>query len=60
MKLHEWIRSHDGMDVDPSSGVVEASGYGYRNEVLEADREAFERGLENQQTTQRGRDDYER
>ena len=25
--------SHDGMDIDPRTAVVETCGYGYRNEV---------------------------
>lgn len=38
--------SHDGMDIDPHTAVVETCGYGFRNEVAENVREAFLEDLE--------------
>ena len=38
--------SHDGMDIDPHTAVVETCGYGFRNEVAESVREAFFEDLE--------------
>ena len=40
------IKSHDGMDIDSRSGVVETTGYGYKLEVAEDVIEAFEQDLE--------------
>lgn len=40
------IKSHDGMDIDSKSGVVETTGYGYKLEVAEDVIEAFEQDLE--------------
>lgn len=40
------IKSHDGMDIDPHTAVVESCGYGYRNEVAEDVREAFRQDMD--------------
>ena len=40
------IKSHDGMDIDSRSGVVETNGYGYKLDVAEDVIEAFEQDLE--------------
>ena len=42
----EPFGSHDGMDIDPHTAVVETCGYGFRNEVAENVREAFLEDLE--------------
>ena len=50
--------SHDGMDIDPRSAVVETCGYGYRNEVADDIREAFREDIEDdQQINQMKRDE---
>lgn len=52
--------SHDGMDIDPHSAVVESSGYGYRNEVCDDVREAFRQDIEDdQQINELKRENYE-
>ena len=38
--------SHDGMDIDPHTAVVETCGYGFRNEIAESVLEAFLEDLE--------------
>ena len=58
--VEDPIKSHDGMDVNPFSAIVETTGYDFRNDVLQETRSAFEQGMENQRTTRRGRDDWER
>ena len=49
-KVHRFredpIKSHDGMDIDSRSGVVETTGYGYKLDVAEDVIEAFEQDLE--------------
>lgn len=50
--------SHDGMDIDPRTAVVETCGYGYRNEVADDIREAFREDIEDdQQINQMKRDE---
>lgn len=50
--------SHDGMDIDPRTAVVETCGYGYRNEVADDVREAFREDIEDdQQINQMKRDE---
>lgn len=59
-QIEDPIKSHDGMDVNPFSAVVESTGYDFRNDVLEDVRTAFEQGMENQRTTKRSHDEWER
>lgn len=40
------IKSHDGMDVDSRSGVVETSGYEFKQDVAEDVIRAFEQDIE--------------
>lgn len=40
------FKSHDSMDIDPYTGVVETTGYGYCDEVSEDVREDFRDDLE--------------
>ena len=47
--LEDPIKSHDGMDIDPHTAVVESCGYGYRNEVAEDVREAFRQDIDDDQ-----------
>lgn len=52
--------SHDGMDIDPHTAVVETCGYGYRNEVCDDVREAFRQDIEDeQQINELKRENYE-
>ena len=52
--------SHDGMDIDPRTAVVETCGYGYRNEVCDDVREAFRQDMEDeQQINELKRENYE-
>ena len=52
--------SHDGMDIDPRTAVVETCGYGYRNEVCDDVREAFRQDIEDeQQINELKRENYE-
>lgn len=40
--IDDPIKSHDGMDIDCRSGVVETAGYGFKQEVAQDVIEAFE------------------
>lgn len=40
------FKSHDSMDINPYTGVVETTGYEFRNEVSEDVREDFLNDLE--------------
>ena len=52
--------SHDGMDIDPRTAVVETCGYGYRHEVCDEVREAFRQDIEDeQQINELKRENYE-
>lgn len=48
MMNEDPIKSHDGMDMDPHSAVVETSGYGYKLEVAEDVVEAFREDLDDE------------
>ncbi len=42
------FKSHDSMDINPYTGVVETTGYEFRNEVSEDVREDFQQDLEDE------------
>lgn len=42
------FKSHDSMDINPFTGVVETTGYEFRNEVAEDVREDFQWDLEDE------------
>lgn len=52
--------SHDGMDIDPRTTVVETCGYGYRNEVCDDVREAFRQDIEDEQQINQMKRDEDR
>ena len=47
------IRSHDGMDINPYTDVVETCGYDFKQNVADATKEAFMQDLEDDQELQR-------
>lgn len=42
------FKSHDSMDINPYTGVVETTGYEFRNEVSEDVHEDFQQDLEDE------------